>query len=71
MSNTNKETAVKKEVPMSPMKSFKSSADLENCYRFIHENDLRREALMIFKHILDKCPTVKTKGKSRSKKNLQ
>lgn len=70
MAETNKEAAVKKET-MSPMKTFKSSSDLENCYRLIHENDLRREAIMIFKHVLDKCPQLKTKGKSKSKKTLQ
>lgn len=29
------------------VKSFKSAADIENFYRFVYENDLRREAKMI------------------------
>ncbi|EQC49052.1 hypothetical protein M899_2756 [Bacteriovorax sp. BSW11_IV] len=29
------------------VKSFKAAADIENFYRFVYENDLRREAKMI------------------------
>ena len=66
MANTSKEAATKTE-KLSPMKTFKSSADLENCYRFIHENNMRREALLVLKHVIDKCPPL-SKSKSRSSK---
>lgn len=48
-------------------KNFRNSPDIENFYRFVHENDLRREA----KAALELINTVlnpKKKRKRRSKK---
>ena len=38
-------------LPMSP-KKFRQSPELEGFYRFIYENDLRREASLIIEKIL-------------------
>jgi len=37
---------VKNELPSNP-KKFRASAEIEGFYRFVHENDLRKEALEI------------------------
>ena len=46
------------------LRNFRKSAEVENCYRFVSENDLRREALMILEVITSKL-TQKKKKKSR------
>lgn len=45
-------------------KNFRQQADMEAFYRFVHENDLREEALVIF----DQVRTRKASAKSASKK---
>lgn len=52
---------------VKPVRNFRNSPDIENFYRFIHENDLRREAKMIFEAINAKVNKT-SKRKSRSKK---
>lgn len=52
---------------IKPVRNFRNSPDIENFYRFIHENDLRREAKMIFEAINAKV-NKSSKRKSRSKK---
>ena len=37
----------------TPSKNFRNSHDIENFYRFVHENELRREAKIIFDSVLD------------------
>ena len=57
--------------PTKNIKSFKKSADVENFYRFIHENDLRREAKSILEAIkVYFSKKKKRKRKSRTKKVL-
>lgn len=36
------------------LKNFRSNADIENFYRFIHDNNLRREASMMMEYAMDK-----------------
>lgn len=36
------------------LKNFRSNADIENFYRFIHDNGLRREASMMMEYAMDK-----------------
>ncbi len=58
--------------PKSP-RNFRSAIDIENFYRFVHENDLRREARLMLEHIQSKVmATVKRKrnSKDNKKKNL-
>ena len=52
---------------VKPVRNFRNSPDIENFYRFIHENDLRREAKMIFEAINAKV-NKSAKKKSRAKK---
>ena len=44
------------------IKNFRSNGDIENFYRYIHENGLRREAFMLMEYALSKVAKVK-KGK--------
>ena len=46
------------------LRNFRKSPEVENFYRFISENDLRREALMILEVITSKL-AHKKKKKSR------
>ncbi|MDD0853888.1 hypothetical protein HBN50_12320 [Halobacteriovorax sp. GB3] len=63
-----KETQAAQEAPKTG-KNFKSSADVENFYRFVYENNLRREAKMILSAITGLSKSAsKTKRKRRSKK---
>jgi len=36
------------------LKNFRSNADIENFYRFIHDNGLRREASTMMEYAMDK-----------------
>lgn len=56
---------VSKEVSAA-IKSFKASSDIENFYRFIHENNLRSEAESLIKVALNQIS-----GPKRRKKTLQ
>jgi len=47
--------------PMT-IKNFRSNGDIENFYRYIHENGLRREAYMLMEYALSKVAKVR-KGK--------
>ncbi len=58
--------------PKAP-RNFRNSIEIENFYRFIHENDLRREARLMLELIQSKVmATVKKKKSSNKdkKKNL-
>ena len=66
------ETISTENLPKSP-RNFRSSIDIENFYRFVHENDLRREARIMLELIQSKVmSTVKKKrgNKESKKKNL-
>lgn len=59
-------------LPKAP-RNFRNSIEIENFYRFIHENDLRREARIMLELIQSKVlGTVKRKkgSKESKKKNL-
>lgn len=62
----------KKEVKTN-IRTFKSSPEVENFYRFISENGLRREARMIVEvvHKAWKNSQKKNKKRGRKKKTLQ
>lgn len=47
------------------IKNFRSNGDIENFYRYIHENGLRREAFMMMEYAISKVAKAR-KGK-RSK----
>lgn len=52
-------------------RAFRSSEELASFYRFIHENDLRRECLMAFRFIKKELALGKKKSRGRRKKKLQ
>ena len=52
------------------LKSFRSLSDVENFYRFINENSLRREAKMIFELIVSKVKKPKKKTRRKRKKKV-
>lgn len=58
--------------PKATPRNFRTAIDIENFYRFINENDLRREAKIMLEQISMKVlGTAKKKRKeSKSKKNL-
>ena len=47
------------------MKTLKSNSEVENFYRFIQENNLRSEAYILMKTVLD---SINPKKKRKSKK---
>lgn len=55
------------------LKVFRKSKDLEDFYRFINENGLRREARHALEFIVSRLskPKVKKKGRGRKAKTLQ
>lgn len=50
------------------IKNFRNNSDIENFYRYIHENGLRREAFMLMEYAISKVAKVK---KSKRAKTLQ
>jgi hypothetical protein len=73
MSTVNTETEVVVEGPKTP-RNFRTAIDIENFYRFVNDNDLRREAKIMLEMIQQKVMiTVKKKKKETkalNKKNL-
>ena len=51
------------------LKNFRSNADIENFYRFIHDNGLRREAGMMMEYAMDKLR--KARKLKRAAKTIQ
>ena len=48
-------------------KKFRSSVEVESFYRFVHENDLRKEALEIIERIISGRKAVKAAAKADAK----
>lgn len=71
MSNIETEAVV--ESPKTP-RNFRTAIDIENFYRFVNDNDLRKEAKIMLEMIQAKVmASVKKKkkeAKAASKKNL-
>ncbi len=62
------ETAkAQEEIQQKGFRNFRSNVDVENFYRFVHENDLRREAKMLLDVIFSRSGKAPKKRK-RSKK---
>lgn len=58
------------EVGVRTLRNFRNSADVENFYRFVNENSLRREAKMILEAIYARLTKdVKRKAKRGAKKS--
>ena len=73
MSTVTPETEAVVEGPKTP-RNFRTAIDIENFYRFVNDNDLRREAKIMLELIQQKVMiTVKKKKKETkalNKKNL-
>lgn len=48
------------------IKNFRSNADIENFYRYIHDNGLRREAFMMMEYAISKITKAKKAKKSKT-----
>jgi hypothetical protein len=48
------------------IKMFKSSGEVENFYRLIHENGLRAEASILMQIVLKKITPPKRRGRKKS-----
>jgi hypothetical protein len=61
------ETTTDKNAPAEVMtlKNFRSNGDIENFYRYIHDNGLRREAFMMMEYAINKIGKVKKSKKSK------
>ena len=53
------------------MRTFRSSADIENFYRFIYDNDLRGEAKQILELVVKAMKPKKKKSRRGRKKKIQ
>ncbi len=47
------------------IKNFRTNGDIENFYRYIHDNGLRREAFMLMEYAIGKVAKAR-KGKRKS-----
>lgn len=52
------------------LKNFRSNSDIENFYRYIHDNGLRREAFMMLEYAIGKVAKAR-KGKRGRASTLQ
>lgn len=69
MSKTTTTTEEKAAAPeVMTIKNFRSNGDIENFYRYIHENGLRREAFMLMEYAISKVAKAR---KGKRSKNLQ
>lgn len=59
-----KET-VQAEASGKGVKTFRNNVDIENFYRFIHENDLRREATTMLEFVQSKLAKPKKRGRKK------
>jgi hypothetical protein len=61
-------SAIVIEAPKTP-RNFRSAVDIESFYRFVNDNDLRKEAKIMFELIQQRVMgTVKRKRKEKTKK---
>ena len=58
---------VENEVIAKNLRAVKSNADVENLFRFISENNLRKEAHMIFSQVVNHLNPPKKKRKRKAK----
>jgi hypothetical protein len=51
--------------PVKVITGFRHSPDIENFYRFVHENALRREAKLLLERVIEKVYRQKKKKKNK------
>jgi hypothetical protein len=52
-------------------RNFKTSTDVEEFYRFVNDNGLRREARMIMESVQKRIKELNKKSKRRGRKKVQ
>jgi hypothetical protein len=62
MSKTDTTTEKTAAPEVMTIKNFRTNGDIENFYRYIHDNGLRREAFMLMEYAISKVAKVR-KGK--------
>ncbi len=62
MSKTETNTEKNSPAEVMTIKNFRSNGDIENFYRYIHDNGLRREAFMMMEYAINKVGKLR-KGK--------
>jgi len=60
-------TKFEKEKVKLTLKNFKLSPDIQNLYRFVYENNLRREARLMMSELVDKMKSTAKKKRARKK----
>ena len=77
MTTTITDTDAQNAEPKANIRTFRSSPEVENLYRFVSDNNIRREALMIIDSIFkaykakEKALKKASKRGRKKKKNLQ
>lgn len=59
------------EIQQKGFRNFRTNVDVENFYRFVHENDLRREAKILLDHIFSRTKKGAKKQRRKSARKLQ
>tara|TARA_R110000868_G_scaffold42895_1_gene144651 strand:- start:2639 stop:2842 length:204 start_codon:yes stop_codon:yes gene_type:complete len=52
------------------VRNFRTIPDIENFYRFVYENDLRRETKLVLSLIVRKIAAANKKSRKKAKKKL-
>jgi len=60
---TNKDQPTAQEVVVKISRNFRNTSEVENFYRFIHDNDMRREARALLDHVYRKLLAARKKNK--------
>lgn len=64
-------TEVAQTETVKTVKNFRNSADIENFYRFVHDNGLRFEAKKVLELVVKTINEATKKKGRKSKKSLQ
>jgi hypothetical protein len=56
------------ELPSNP-KKFRASVEVESFYRFVHENDLRKESLEIIERVIARRKAEKVAARASARKS--
>ena len=67
MQKANSTTKFEKEKVKLTLKNFKLSPDLQNFYRFIYENGLRREARLMMSEVAETAKLASKKKRAKKK----
>lgn len=66
MSKTKETNTVENNDANSALKTFKTSSEVQDFYRFIHENNIREEAYQLMKIVLKSITPQKKRGRKKT-----